>query len=329
MKKTQKVFIFVLAAVMIFAFAINTNEIYAASKSNFVIKVNDKKIVMNDNLGYPYIAKGDRTMVPLRVVSENMGFKVDWQEDGQLIYLENKNLGRKLILQIGTNTATLNDQPLFIDENEKTLAPLLKNNRTYVPLRFIAENMGYKVDYKQENGIHLIDIYMAKTVGDKDLSEDELLNLFFSKIFHKGEVAARPGDNDAIVNARISQVIDTPSADKYPGKVSNKWITPDIRVGYQDPFAKENSRYMAPFGFFVQNKDDFTNAPDDFHIQFELIDNRYCPYNQNIEVKRGSNPFIINGKYQGKYDAFATGGALKRYSDGLVRHAFDDLFQGI
>ncbi|KXO16860.1 copper amine oxidase domain protein [Clostridiales bacterium KA00134] len=325
--KKKKIFIALLAALTLFPSAVRFDKI--AAQSNFIIKVNEKKVETGENLGYPYIAKGNRTMVPLRVISENMGFKVDWENEGQIIKMENKSLGRKLSLQIGNSTATLNDKPLYIDENEKTLAPLLKNNRTYVPLRFIAENMGYKVDYSQAKGTHLINIYMAKPVADKDLSEDELLNLFFSKIYHKGEVAARPGDNDAIVNARISQVIDMPSADKYPGKVSDKWITPDIRIGYQDPFALKNGEAMAPFVFRLMNKDDFKNASDDYQIQFELIDSRYYPYNQNLEIKRGTHKYIgANLKYENEYNGYITGGKLRNMAAGNAKSAFFDLFQG-
>lgn len=212
----------------------------AQTQQEFTITINNKQVQLNDYLGMPYITKGDRTMVPLRVVSENMGFKVDWEEKGQIIYVENKALGRKLIFIIGENVATLNDKPKFIDE-DKSVAPVLKDSRTYIPLRFVAENMGYNVDYKQVKGHHYIDIKLGndKPVAGKDLNQDELLNLFFSKIYHKGEVWGRPGDNDAIVNGRMSQVISTPPADKYPGKVSANWVTPEIRVGYKDPFAVE------------------------------------------------------------------------------------------
>lgn len=299
----------------------------AQAQQEFTITINNKQVQLSDYLGRPYITSG-RTMVPLRVVSENMGFKVDWEEKGQIIYVENKSLGRKLIFIIGENVATLNDKPKFIDEN-KSVTPVLKDNRTYIPLRFVAENMGYNVDYKQIKGHHYIDITLGndKPVAGKDLNQDELLNLFFSKIYHKGEVWGRPGDNDAIVNGRMAQVISTPPADKYPGKVSANWVTPEIRVGYSDPFTDKD---MYPFAFFVNNKDAFKNAPDDWAMSITLVDPRFYPYNEHIEAKKNGHKDIINGKFMGKYNSYIVGGNLSEWvkSDNYVKMGFDDLFQG-
>ena len=302
----------------------------AQTQQEFTITINNKQVQLSDYLGMPYIESG-RTMVPLRVVSENMGFKVDWEEKGQIIYVENKALGRKLIFIIGENVATLNDKPKFIDEN-KSVTPVLKGSRTYIPLRFVAENMGYNVDYKQVKGHHYIDITLGndKPVAGKDLNQDELLNLFFSKIYHKGEVWGRPGDNDAIVNGRMAQVISTPPADKYPGKVSANWVTPEIRVGYRDPFNLPKGKVMAPFNFYVNNKSAFKNAPDDWAMSIELIDPRFYPYNEHIEAKKSGHQDIINGKFLNKYNSFIIGGYLKDWvkNDTSVKLAYYDLFQG-
>ena len=302
----------------------------AQAQQEFTITVNNKQVQLSDYLGRPYI-ENDRTMVPLRVVSENMGFKVDWEEKGQIIYVENKALGRKLIFIIGENVATLNDKPKFIDEN-KSVTPVLKDNRTYIPLRFVAENMGYNVDYKQEKGIHYIDIKLGndKPVAGKDLNQDELLNLFFSKIYHKGEVWGRPGDNDAIVNGRMAQVISTPPADKYPGKVSANWVTPEIRVNYHDPFTTQQGKVMAPFAFYVNNKDAFKNAPDDWTMSIELIDSRFYPYSEHVENKKPNHRLINNGKFRSKYDGYVVGDKMKDWvnSNDSVYLAYQDLFQG-
>lgn len=321
----------IIFAIVFIAVLITGAKAQAEAKpNNFVITVNNKQVQLSDYLGRPYI-ENDRTMVPLRVVSENMGFKVDWEEKGQIIYVENKALGRKLIFIIGENVATLNDKPKFIDKNE-SVTPVLKDNRTYIPLRFVAENMGYNVDYKQEKGIHYIDIKLGndKPVAGKDLNQDELLNLFFSKIYHKGEVWGRPGDNDAIVNGRMSQVISTPPANKYPGKVSANWVTPEIRVGYEDPFAIPKGKVMAPFHFYVNNKDAFKNAPDDWTMSIELIDPRFYPYNEHIENKKPNHRLINNGKFRGKYDGYVVGDKMKDWvsSNDSVYLAYQDLFQG-
>ena len=116
--KRVKAMALALAVVITLGVFINTTTEVKARNNDFTITVNNKQVQLSDYLGRPYITKGDRTMVPLRVVAENMNFKVDWEEKGQIIYVENKALGRKLIFIIGENVATLNDKPKFIDEDK-------------------------------------------------------------------------------------------------------------------------------------------------------------------------------------------------------------------
>lgn len=50
----------------------------------------------------------------------------------------------KIVLQINNKTAYVDDKPVELD-----VAPKIENNRTLVPLRFVAENLGCKVEWNQ------------------------------------------------------------------------------------------------------------------------------------------------------------------------------------
>lgn len=84
--------------------------------------------------------KNNRTMVPLRVISENLGAQVQWK-DSQITLSTNQST---VILTLNSQTVIKNGQAEPLDAT-----PYLKNNRTYVPIRFIAETFGSQVDYKQ------------------------------------------------------------------------------------------------------------------------------------------------------------------------------------
>lgn len=77
-------------------------------------------------------------MVPLRVISENLGATVNWSNSE--ITLTKDNM--KVILILNSTSAKKNGQKITLD-----VKPYVKINRIYVPLRFIAETFGCKIDY--------------------------------------------------------------------------------------------------------------------------------------------------------------------------------------
>ncbi|MCY9548263.1 copper amine oxidase N-terminal domain-containing protein [Lysinibacillus xylanilyticus] len=83
--------------------------------------------------------KNNRTMVPLRVISENLGATVNWQ-DSKVTLTNNK---MQITLQPNSNTVIKNGKTELLD-----VKPYLKNNRLFVPIRFIAETFGCQVNYQ-------------------------------------------------------------------------------------------------------------------------------------------------------------------------------------
>lgn len=86
------------------------------------------------------IANQGRTLVPLRSIFESMGAKVGWNQDTKIITVRNAN--KEIKLKVGSNIATLNDKKIILDA-----PPTIINGSTLVPTRFVAENLGAKVDW--------------------------------------------------------------------------------------------------------------------------------------------------------------------------------------
>ncbi len=91
----------------------------------------------------PFIKDG-RTMVPLRFIAEAFGAQVEWipETKGINITLSLKSVVTTIGLQVGNPTAIVNGQVVTLD-----VAPVIVNGRTFVPLRFVAEAFGAKVDW--------------------------------------------------------------------------------------------------------------------------------------------------------------------------------------
>jgi len=87
----------------------------------------------------PVILQG-RTMVPLRFIAEAFGAKVDWVAATKEITLWLDTI--QLRLKIGQKTAYKNNETMTLDA-----PPVILQGRTMVPLRFIAEAFGAKVDW--------------------------------------------------------------------------------------------------------------------------------------------------------------------------------------
>ncbi len=119
------------------------------ANSSIRVLVNDQVIDFTDDVGdvvEPQIMNG-RTMVPMRKIFEVFGANVEWEGTTQTITATTEN--KTLVLQINNTEATVKSG----DAEEKiTLdsAPVIYDNRTLVPVRFIAESLDLRVGWVPE-----------------------------------------------------------------------------------------------------------------------------------------------------------------------------------
>ena len=82
----------------------------------------------------------NRTLVPLRVLTEKLGGSIEWNAATKTVTVYKDNSIIKMV--IGSNTVLINDEPHTID-----VPPNIYNNYTYLPLRFVSEALGANVSY--------------------------------------------------------------------------------------------------------------------------------------------------------------------------------------
>ena len=99
---------------------------------NTDVSVNEKTIT-NDVA--PVIVN-DRTLVPIRIVTETLGGKVDWNDATKEVTLNID--GKEIKMTIG------------VILEKYGVAPEIINDRTYVPIRFVAEELGAEVQWNEE-----------------------------------------------------------------------------------------------------------------------------------------------------------------------------------
>lgn len=86
------------------------------------------------------ISQNNRTLVPIRFISEAMGAKVDWNstEKKVTIHLD----GNTIILWIGKTETLVGGKKVYLDVPANVI-----NSTTFVPIRFLSENFGREVTY--------------------------------------------------------------------------------------------------------------------------------------------------------------------------------------
>lgn len=100
------------------------------------VVVNGKPVSFPD--ARAYISQENRTMVPVRFISEQLGAQVNWQGSNHSVDI--KYGSKNISLPVNKNLAYVDGRQLDLD------APaVIKDNRTMVPLRFISEALGARV----------------------------------------------------------------------------------------------------------------------------------------------------------------------------------------
>lgn len=101
----------------------------------------DGELVKFDNQ-YPIIEDGT-TMIPVRAVSEMLGASVEWDQDAQRVHIDSE--GKQIDLYLGSDIGYINGEPVEIEASVE-----MYNNRTLIPLRFVAETLDVEVVWNGE-----------------------------------------------------------------------------------------------------------------------------------------------------------------------------------
>lgn len=131
MRKLKVMVLTLLSMFMVSSFAMASGEIS--------IFVNDLEVSTEVA---PFAMNG-RTLVPARAVFESMGAEVGW--DGQARTVTVRAKGTAVKLTIGSRVAVVNGRNIYLDQ-----PAIVVDSRTVVPVRFISENLGARVNWDHD-----------------------------------------------------------------------------------------------------------------------------------------------------------------------------------
>lgn len=168
MKKTISLFL----AVCIFLLGRLTPG-YAADTEEIILQINNPVMTVNGaekeidpGRGTSPVIVNDRTLVPVRAIVEEMGGTVTWDEAAQTAILTYGD--DEIRLTLNSNTAYLNDEAQTLD-----VVPVSINDRTMLPIRFIAEGFHFNVEWAEET--QTITITKEENTVQEQIEDDNML----------------------------------------------------------------------------------------------------------------------------------------------------------
>ncbi|MCX7746652.1 MAG: stalk domain-containing protein [Clostridia bacterium] len=126
----------ILFPLLLLVFLSGSPNSFAASPAVIGVTLDGENVPLD----VPPTVVNGRTLVPLRAIFESLGAKVEW--DGATKTIRGTKQNTSITLQIDNKTAYVNNQPYTLD-----VPATIMLGRTLVPMRFIAESLGAKINW--------------------------------------------------------------------------------------------------------------------------------------------------------------------------------------
>ena len=117
------------------------------SAEEVFVAINGNKLI---GLKMPPIVLNNFTLVPAREVFEAMGATVEWKKDLEQVYVKYND--KLVVIPIGSTKAYVNGQATTMQTAAKII-----NNKTMIPLRFVATSLGMQVSWDTKTRVADID----------------------------------------------------------------------------------------------------------------------------------------------------------------------------
>lgn len=149
-----------------------------------IMTVNDTEIEIDS---VPIIIN-NHVLVPIRAVMEHMETKVEWNNKNQTISVYDSN--NIVHMTINSKIAYLNNKEYILDS-----PPIIIDSRTFIPIRFISESLGFSVNWYESQNKIIITSRNNKNI-DKNIEN-------ISKINSSENIIEKENNNMININIRI------------------------------------------------------------------------------------------------------------------------------
>lgn len=247
-------------------FTIDSETAYVSDGSITPIALDTRPMIMEN-----------RTMVPVRVIAEEFGAEVMWNETDRTVSI--KKDGIDILLTVNNKTAYVNGEEKLLD-----MPPVIDDNRTLIPLRFISESLGMYVEYvASTRQIIITDKEPVMNVNGKNVYLDDFK--FYS--YALGQNLSNSEELSPLVNEFLYTSVFS-SLSEYDGTYTGD--TPEIKEEVADVMNQYGDESYSEFLYSVGAR----------NLQNEILAQIYMN-KTSAELQNTISDNDINEFYQSNY----------------------------
>ena len=182
----KKLLFLIMVFVLGFSVSVCAEDIYDLSVEMSIGQntalVNGEETVIDENENIVPFAENGRTLVPVRFVANCLNLDVQWIQEIQSVILTDQNT--EIILSVGKDSAFINDNIYELD-----CYPAIKEERIFVPIRFVGEALQCDVVWESETRKILV---RREKEHEIDINDEEIQKLF-QEVLNQNEFASYYG----------------------------------------------------------------------------------------------------------------------------------------
>ena len=182
--------------------------------TGIIVTVDGKAVNFPD--AKPFIDENGRTLIPVRFVTESLGATVEWIEKYQEVKIKKDNVNISIMI---------NDRDIVVNGRIKTMdtKAIIKEDRTFVPIRYVAEELGATVGWDPNTRTVIITTQDAANAGIPNAADFYKINPDMPK-----ELYNYPYKKDELDG----------------WYATNKWMVERYGMGYVKEWANEAKGYI-------------------------------------------------------------------------------------
>ena len=142
---------------------VKLGKLLKTSGSTEITTLLDGKVLVMEEK--PFVQCG-RALVPIRAISSALKAEVTWDAKTSSALITRGD--DSITLYLNKKEATVNGKTVALE-----IAPVLKNGRLFLPLRFVSEQLKAEVNWQEEGKIVLIDDLLKDTDEEKNEANNE------------------------------------------------------------------------------------------------------------------------------------------------------------
>lgn len=304
---------FVLLLVLILTM---TSSIVFAQEDT-IVRIDSTNVEFDEEFGTPFIDENDRTLVPFRAALEAFGAEVDWDQATRTA----KAVKGDITVEVPIGEAYIVKNG---EEIENDTVAIIKNDRTYLPIRAIMEAFGADVQWDRNLRTVVITsepIDAKANVLEANEKQYEWENYDMKILMNMSIAVPEEGDMDI-------QMVMNATAFNSPMKLSSDALMIMEVEGMQIPIpimemymVAEDNKMISYTGNLDQNTGKLIWIVQEIEDDSlaELLDP------DNEEIKELNRQSVKDVKYLGNYSI--AGKDLEKYEVTITFEGFDAIFK--